>query len=101
MKIRRIVLFIFFCFLLFCGIVVWQLFRPLPIESQIDIQIPTRTTISKATDILAEKKAISSPFIFKWTAKIYASLYNKRLYAGYYRFSAHQSHWQLLRSIFS
>lgn len=101
MKIKRILLFILFSFLLFCGIVVWQLFRPLPIESQIDIQIPSKTTIAKATDILAEKKAISSPFIFKWTAKIYASFYNKRLYAGYYRFSAHQSHWQLLRSIFS
>lgn len=101
MKLKRILLLILFAFLLLCGIIAWQLFMPLPIENQIDVQIHTRTTIAKATDILAEKKAITSPFLFKWTAKIYASLYNKRLYAGYYRFSAHQSHWQLIRSIFS
>ncbi|MBS1537728.1 MAG: endolytic transglycosylase MltG [Bacteroidetes bacterium] len=101
MKLKRIfLLIVVVCFLL-AGVFAWQLLKPLPITKQIDIQIPTRTTISKATDILAEKKAISSPFIFKWSAKIYATLYGKGLYAGYYRFSAHQSHWQLLRSIFS
>lgn len=87
--------------LLFCSVVGWELLKPLPIETQTDIQIPSRTTISKATDILADKKAISSPFIFKWTAKLYSFISGKRLYAGYYRFSAHQSHWQVLRSIFS
>jgi cell division protein YceG involved in septum cleavage len=65
------------------------------------VQIPTRTTIAKATSLLAEKKVISAPFIFKWTAKIYSFFGNKRLYAGYYRFSGQQSHWQLMRSIFS
>ncbi|MBK9250274.1 MAG: endolytic transglycosylase MltG [Ignavibacteria bacterium] len=86
---------------LFCCYAVYELFRPLPVTDQIDVQIPTRTTIAKATLLLADKKIISSPFIFKWTSKIYSFFGNKRLYAGYYRFSGQQSHWQLMRSIFS
>jgi len=101
MKLKRIFLLIVIACFVIIGVIIWQLLKPLPITKQIDIQIPTRTSIAKATDILAEKKAISSPFVFKWTAKIYAVISGKGLYAGYYRFSAHQSHWQLLRSIFS
>lgn len=101
MNVKRILLLLLLLITLLCGYAVYELFRPLPVTAQIDVQIPTRTTIAKATSLLAEKKVISAPFIFKWTAKIYSFFGNKRLYAGYYRFSGQQSHWQLMRSIFS
>lgn len=80
---------------------VWFLLSPLPIDNKQDVRIPARTTINKAVLILEESGIVKSPTTFSLCAKLYARLFNKSIYAGYYRYSHENSHLQLLRSIFS
>lgn len=83
------------------GVVVFvYIQRPLPLNKEVDIDIPRGGT-AKAFATLTENKAIRQPLFFEIIARAYGIISGHKLQAGIYRLSPQLSHAQLIKALFT
>ncbi|MES2766380.1 MAG: endolytic transglycosylase MltG [Bacteroidota bacterium] len=94
--------FLFLLAIISFSVFAWvNLSKPLPISEDQEVRIPYNSTLNGAVNILKEKGMLGSPFLFKWTARAYSELNGVKVHAGAYKFSHKQTHFELIKSLFS
>lgn len=99
--IKKILLLAFFGFVAFAAYSWYSLSQPLPITEDKEVRIPYNSTLNGAVNVLKNEGLLSSPFLFKWTARAYSEINSVKIHAGAYKFSHKQDHFELLKSLFS
>lgn len=98
---KKIVFLVLFAIIAFSAFAWINLSKPLPISEDQEVRIPYNSTLNGAVNILKERGMLGSPALFKWTARAYSELNGVRVHAGAYKFSHKQTHFELIKSLFS
>jgi UPF0755 protein len=98
---KKIVLLLLVAIIGFAGFSWYSLSKPIPVSEDQEVRIPYNSTLNGAVNILKERGMLSSPFLFKWTARAYSELNGLKIHAGAYKFSHKQDHFELLKSLFT
>jgi len=99
--IKKTLLFLFLAVITFAAFAWMSMSEQLPVSEDVEVRIPYNSTLNGAVEILKDKGMLSSPFFFKWTARIYAKITGSQVSAGTYKFSHKQDHFELIKSLFS
>lgn len=93
-------LLIFFSALIALAVYVAVVFKTRP-GYVIEVDIPQGTSLVRIIEMVNDKGALRPGWIFQVSAKYYARFYNKKVYAGYYKFDANLTNLEIMKSLFN
>ncbi|MCI0474605.1 MAG: endolytic transglycosylase MltG, partial [Ignavibacteria bacterium] len=81
--------------------VVFMLSREAPISSDVLVNIPRNTSVSRAITIFNEKELLTPNWYYKFIVKVYSKVSGDGIYAGSYMYQKGNTNFELLYSIFT
>ena len=73
----------------------------IPISNDTNIVIPKNSSIEQIVKIFNQNGALKPSWLFTFLSKTYIKVFNKKFYAGTYRFSPKHTNLNILKAIFS